>query len=116
MEKLIVKLLVHGVMITALLVALSDATIGAALMAALGIGIVAYLLGDLLILPKTNNIIATVSDAVLVFLMLWVIGETAGWTLSFGDMLIITLLAGVFEYFFHIWLLRDHDPVRKQRA
>ncbi|UQZ33314.1 hypothetical protein C2I18_06920 [Paenibacillus sp. PK3_47] len=116
MEKLIVKLLVHGVMITALLVALSNATVGYALLAALGIGIVAYLLGDLVILPKTNNIIATVSDAVLVFLSLWVIREAAEWTLSFGDMLIITLLAGVFEYFFHIWLLRDHDPVRKQRA
>lgn len=116
MEKVIVKLLVHGVMITAMLMLLSDAGFGTALMAALGIGVVAYLVGDLLILPRTNNVIATVADAVLVFVMLWAIAEGTGWTLSFGDMLIITALAGVFEYFFHIWLLRDHDPVRRQRA
>lgn len=116
MEKILVKLLVHGVAITGLVVALSNAAIGSALMAALVIGVVAYVLGDLLILPRTGNAVATVSDAVLVFLMLWAINAAADWTLSLTDILIVTAVAGVFEYFYHIWLLRDHDPVRKQQT
>lgn len=66
MEKLLVKLLVHGVMITAILVGLSNAAFASAVIAALGIGIVAYLVGDLLILPRTNNMMATIGDVGLV--------------------------------------------------
>ncbi|GIO65913.1 DUF2512 family protein [Paenibacillus sp. FSL M7-1455] len=116
MEKLLVKLVVHGVMITALIYLMSNATLMSALLAALGIGIVAYLLGDLLILPRTSNIVATIADAVLVFAMLWIIADAADWTLNLTEILVITVLAGVFEYFFHMWLLRDHTPVRRQRA
>ncbi|MBX4149080.1 DUF2512 family protein [Paenibacillus sp. FSL W7-1279] len=116
MEKLLVKLLVHGVMITAILVGLSNATFASAVIAALGIGIVAYLVGDLLILPRTNNMMATIGDAGLVFVMLWIISESANWTLTLPEILLITVLAGIFEYFYHMWLLRDHEPVQKQRA
>ena len=66
-------------MITAILVGLSNAAFASAVIAALGIGIVAYLVGDLLILPRTNNMMATI--------------EMWDW-----------------------WLLRDHEPVQKQRA
>ncbi|MCT1401036.1 YndM family protein [Paenibacillus sp. p3-SID867] len=116
MEKLLVKLLVHGVMITAILVGLSNATFASAVIAAMGIGIVAYLVGDLLILPRTNNMMATIGDVGLVFVMLWIISESANWTLSFPEILLITVLAGIFEFFYHMWLLRDHEPVQKQRA
>ncbi|WP_127590521.1 DUF2512 family protein [Paenibacillus lautus] len=84
--------------------------------ATLGIGVASYLVGDLLILPRTHNMIATIADAGLVFVMLWMISELANWTLEFSVILLITVLAGIFEYFFHIWLLRDHQPVKKQQA
>ncbi|MEC0305884.1 DUF2512 family protein [Paenibacillus lautus] len=86
------------------------------MIAALGIGVASYLVGDLLILPRTHNMIATVADAGLVLVMLWMISELANWTLEFSVILLITVLAGIFEYFFHIWLLRDHQPVKKQQA
>jgi hypothetical protein len=60
--------------------------------------------------------ISTIADAGLVFVMLWMISELANWTLEFSVILLITVLAGIFEYFFHIWLLRDHQPVKKQQA
>lgn len=116
MDKLLAKLAVHGIMITSLLVLLSDASLVGALFTALGIWITAYAIGDLLILPSMGNKVATLADAGLVFLMLWLIGGAAGWTLSFTDMLMITVLAAIFEYFFHIWLLRDDGSVKKQRA
>ncbi|MDL1164233.1 hypothetical protein PAEVO_11420 [Paenibacillus sp. GM2FR] len=43
MEKLLVKLLLHGAMITAIIVGLSNATFASAVIAALGIGVASYL-------------------------------------------------------------------------
>lgn len=116
MEKVLVKLLVHCAMITAIIVGLSNATFASAVIAALGIGVASYLVGDLLILPRTHNVVATVADAGLVLVMVWLISELANWTLDFSAILLIVVLAGIFEYFFHIWLLRDHQPVKKQQA
>ncbi|WP_052088175.1 DUF2512 family protein [Paenibacillus wynnii] len=93
-------------MITALLVLLSNASAAGALITALGIAIVSYVLGDLMILPQSTNLFATALDGVLVFLVLWFVSISADWTMSFVDILIITALAGVFEYFFHMWLRR----------
>ena len=45
-------LLVHGVLITALLVALTDASFTGAILTALGIGIVAYLVGIYIFCPE----------------------------------------------------------------
>ncbi|MFB4323701.1 DUF2512 family protein [Priestia sp. BR_2] len=116
MDKVLVKLFVHGAMITAIIVGLSNATFASAAIAALGIGVASYLVGDLLILPRTNNMVATIADAGLVLVLLWLISELANWTLEFPVILLIVVLAGIFEYFFHIWLLRDHQPVKKQQA
>ncbi|MGG3507851.1 DUF2512 family protein [Paenibacillus lautus] len=114
--KLLVKLLVHGVLITALLVALTDASFTGALLTALGIGIVAYLVGDLFILPRTSNMMATIADAGLVFVMLWIIGGVANWTLDFSEVLLIAVLAGSFEYLYHMWVRGEHLFEKRRRA
>ena len=49
--KLLVKLLVHGVMITALLVSLTDASFIGAILTAVGIAIIAYLVGIYIFCP-----------------------------------------------------------------
>ncbi|WP_433939480.1 hypothetical protein [Paenibacillus lautus] len=43
--------------------------------------------------------VATVADTGLVLVMLWLISELANWTLEFWMILLIVLLAGIFEYF-----------------
>ncbi|MEJ9219265.1 DUF2512 family protein [Paenibacillus glucanolyticus] len=114
--KLLVKLLVHGILITALVVALSDASLISAVLTALGIGIVTYLVGDLYILPRTRNRVATLIDGALVFVMLWIISGIARWTLDFSEILLIAVLAGSFEYLFHMWLRGEHLFKKRQRA
>lgn len=42
------------------------------------IGVVSYIIGDLLILPRSNNIVATATDFGLAFLLIWSI-------VSFGN-------------------------------
>jgi hypothetical protein len=113
-ERLLLKLVAHAILLTALLVVLSNATMGYALLTALGIGIVSYYVGDLGILPRTNNIFATACDAVLVLLTVWIVSAFANWTMSPADILTVAVLAGGFEYFYHMWLLRY--AIRRQRA
>lgn len=117
MGKFAVKLVAHLVVITAMLLVLSTATIWGALVTALAIGVISYLVGDLLILRASqNNIVSTLCDAVLVFLMLWAVRASNLWSLSYTDMLVITIVAGIFEYFYHMWLLSDDRSARRQRA
>ncbi|MUG88897.1 DUF2512 family protein [Paenibacillus timonensis] len=107
MDKFLVKLLGNGIILIAMLMILSNALFISALLTALALSILAYLFGDLFVLPRTNNSIATLVDALLIFVFLWAIAANAEWTLSFGEMLTITLMVGVFEWFLHGWLLRD---------
>ncbi|WP_079509193.1 YndM family protein [Mesobacillus jeotgali] len=66
------------------------------------LGIASYVIGDLFLLPKTNNTIATLADFGLAFMIIWIVGES----LTYGESLLLPSLisaAGiaVFEYFFH---------------
>lgn len=75
------------------------------------LGAAAYLLGDLLILSRTNNTMAAIVDFVLAFFMIWLMGER----LTYGDSLIMPALisaAGItiFEIFFHRYLADNVFP------
>lgn len=72
------------------------------------LGIVSYVLGDMLILPRSSNTVATVADLGLAFVLIWFLSSI----LTYGDNLFIMSLiaaAGValFEYFFHGYLVRN---------
>jgi hypothetical protein len=74
-----------------------------------GLGIAAYVLGDMLILPRTNNNIATVADFLLAFMVIWLLSQT----LTYGDsMFAESLMASVgvalFEYFYHQYLFKNN--------
>lgn len=72
------------------------------------LGVISYLLGDMLILPKTNNTIATIADFGLVFPLLWLmtLNMTYG-VRTFGVSLIAAIGLTLFEVFFHQYLKRN---------
>lgn len=72
------------------------------------LGVIAYIVGDLLILPKTNNTIATIADAVLVFLIIWYMGSklTYGGSM-FTPSIISAIGIGLFEIFFHKYVYNN---------
>ncbi|MEC2344787.1 DUF2512 family protein [Paenibacillus barengoltzii] len=107
LDKFFVKLLGNGIIVIVMVMLLSNASFISALLTALALSILAYLFGDYFILPRTNNAIATVVDAFLVFILLWAIAANAEWTLSLSEILAITIVMGVFEWFLHTWMLRD---------
>ncbi|WP_022794351.1 DUF2512 family protein [Marinococcus halotolerans] len=64
--------------------------------------------GDLIIVPRTKNSIAVTIDFILVALVIWIVGISVGGAAgtSLLGALIVALIAGVFEYPFHQYLLR----------
>ncbi|KUP39123.1 YndM family protein [Bacillus halotolerans] len=70
---------------------------------------VTYLSGDILILPRTSNITASLADFGLSLVILWVFLETQtrnGFS-PFAAALIASVFLTVFEYFFHRYLLKN---------
>ncbi|WP_106406309.1 YndM family protein [Bacillus marinisedimentorum] len=67
------------------------------------LGSVAYFIGDLLIFPKTNNLVATLSDFGLTFLLIWLLaGMTIENALMAAVVSSLALAAG--EWFFHKYM------------
>lgn len=108
MEKFLYKLLFNGLIVVPSLIWFGGATLIASLFLALGLTIIAYLIGDQLVLRATNNLVATIADAGLTFAYLWVVKVTALPALSFGKILLISAALGVVEWFYHRYLgIRD---------
>ncbi|MCY8859398.1 DUF2512 family protein [Bacillus atrophaeus] len=84
-------------------------TFGDTLLMTIVLGLVSYLLGDLYVLPKWNNMIATVADFGLAFLVVWLMGMPLSMGLSPGMLALAALFAAIVmaigEYFFHFYMM-----------
>ncbi|SFH29592.1 Protein of unknown function [Desulfotomaculum arcticum] len=64
-----------------------------------------YLLGDLYVLPKFGNIVASIGDGVLAALVAFIIDAlTRFFDTTFASLVLFALLIAVGEYFFHQYL------------
>jgi hypothetical protein len=102
LRALAVKFLASLVLLYVILGLMYDMSFTNVFLISLVLGLVSYLIGDLFLLPKTNNTIATLADFGLAFMIIWILGES----LTYGESLLLASLisaAGValFEYFFH---------------
>jgi hypothetical protein len=84
------------------------------------LGAVSYVLGDLFILPRTNNTIATIADIGLSFVVIWFILDSFSdnGTRIFWASLISSAGVGLFEYFFHKYMdtsvLNKNEPAERK--
>jgi hypothetical protein len=109
-KKLLWKVLLNGIVTVPLLMWFGDGvSLGMAVVTSLCLTVVAYIIGDQMILRSSNNVIATVSDALLAFFILWLVAYYAGWTLSFTELCAISIVLAVVEYFYHPYLLRQTE-------
>lgn len=79
-------------------------TFGDVFLITLVLGIVSYIIGDMFILRRSNNFVATVSDFILAFIVIRLMSDNLiegadGNLLQMS--LIASLAVAVFEYFFH---------------
>lgn len=77
--------------------------------------VASYSLGDMVILPRTNNIVATISDFVLTYLVVWLFGDIL-WLLGdnigagiFTAALITSVGVALFEFFFHMYVSKIRE-------
>lgn len=110
MNRIVMKLIANAVVVVPLLLWFSEATFWGSLLAAVVLSLIAYLIGDQLILRASNNLIATLSDAGLTFLYLWLVAYGTGWDLTLLELLIITAVLGIVEWFYHDYLVSVDRP------
>src|SRR5690554_1155375 len=69
------------------------------------LGVAAYILGDLFLLPRTSNMIATATDFGLAFVIIWLMSRNMLFRDNIFPMVFIASLGvAVFEYFFHQYI------------
>jgi hypothetical protein len=105
LTKFLWKTAADGIVVVSLLLWFTEATFWGAVLTSVALSAIAYLLGDRIVLPASNNIIATVADGLLAFLFLWLVAYFSNWTLTFTELTAIVILLGFVEYVFHLYLL-----------
>ncbi|PLR95540.1 DUF2512 family protein [Bacillus sp. T33-2] len=114
LKALLIKFVMIAAVLLIVLTGIFDFEMGDSLLISLVLTVAAYVLGDLFIFRNSGdesdygkrNLIATASDAVLAFLIIYLMGKA----LFVGDdnlvtaALLSTVLIGVGEWFFHKYL------------
>lgn len=99
---LLIKYLMTAVALTIVLPLVGTATLWASLLTAAVVTIVAYLSGDMLILPALGNGVATAADGFIAALTIWVMQfALRGLAVTFWGAIIVGAVLAVGEWFFH---------------
>lgn len=84
-----------------------DVSFSNVLLTTIILGVISYLVGDLFLLRRTNNTVATLADFGLAFVVIWVILDNISTndTNVFWATLISSIAVAVYEYFFHKYMV-----------
>lgn len=108
---LLLKFAMVGLVLAAVLGYMTDLNGRQIFTIALTVTLVAYLLGDLFILPRFNNTIATIADfglaLVTIYAFNWVYRNV---NIEFSDALTAAAILGVGEYLFHKYVAKAVLP------
>lgn len=105
LRSLAIKFIASFVVLYVILGLMYNMSLTNVILISLVLGVASYVIGDLFLLPRTNNTIATIADFGLAFMVIWLMGEgmTYGESL-FTPSLIAAGGVALFEYFFHKYL------------
>lgn len=107
MIKFLLKWVINGAIAVSFLMYYSSATFWGAVLAATGLTVIAYLLGDQLILRASNNAAATFADFVLTVLYFMALTYMFDWNISWGEAIFLAVLIGVAEWILHRYVFRE---------
>lgn len=118
-KALVIKFLMIAVVVGIIMTGIYDVAFGDSMLISLVLTIGAYLIGDLLIFrgtankqqQSTRNMIATISDLILAFVIIWLMGLGLDVSLNNEDLIIASVVSAVIigfgEFFFHTYLDRN---------
>ena len=115
--RFIIKLILNGIIVVPSLMWFAGASLLSSVMAAFVLSVIAYFLGDQMVLRFSNNLVATIADAVLAYVYFWIVSAVMNWPLSRSEILSIVVLLGVVEFIYHQYLIRhDEDHPKSDRS
>ena len=85
------------------------------LLIAAAVTVIAYFICDVLILSKTNNITATICDAVLSFIIIYAFYFTSTFgSITFLNAIVSAIIIAIGDWFFHKYMVKSIlvDPKR----
>jgi hypothetical protein len=113
---IVLKFIVVLVLLEILLSLLTDLTITEILVISAAVTLISYLVGDILILPFSNNAVATLCDAILIFLAIWLFNYVPVYSyIGVGDAIVCAVVLGVVEIFYHRYVASAVLPNRRER-
>lgn len=93
----------------------TDLSLGQGVLTGILISVLTYILGDLIVLPVTDNTAATAADVATAGVLYWIaVRALDGIGLSIWEVLLFALIVGVSEWFLHTYLVRY--VLRKDKA
>ncbi|SHI10183.1 Protein of unknown function [Sporobacter termitidis DSM 10068] len=112
---LLFKFIMVFILLEIMLGLLTALSFGQALVVSIAVTAVSYLIGDLLVLAFSNNIVATLCDAVLSFLTIYLFNYWSNYpTISAVNAVICALVLAIGEIFFHRFMVRTVYPNRRK--
>jgi hypothetical protein len=112
---LALKFVVVAVILEIILMTMTNLSFGSILWIAVGVTLVAYVVGDLLILPRSNNTMATIVDVLLAFGAIMLFGAFVYGNIRLIDALVASIGIGIGEILFHRFMGRSVLPSRANR-
>lgn len=116
LEAVLIKFLMVAVVLELVLLNMSLLSFWRIMIIAAVVTALSYVLGDFLILRRTTNTTATISDIVLSFLFIYMFNFVFfNYVISFAAALVAAVVIGVGEWFFHKFVERmvfPHDTKR----
>jgi hypothetical protein len=111
---ILTKFVIVAIILEVVYKLMTNLSFGKILMIALAVTAISYLIGDLLILAISNNTIATLSDAVLAFVTIYLFDYVATFgSITITNALIAAVVIGIGEWFFHKYMVRYIYPDRE---
>ncbi|GAA4715958.1 DUF2512 family protein [Brevibacillus fulvus] len=103
---ILLKLLGNGIVAVPGLI-WSGTGFGFAAITSVLVSLISYLVGDRLLLPKTNNMFASLADLLLSFLLFWAITFLFYEWFSLNGIFLTAFAVAIVEYFYHAYLQRQ---------
>jgi hypothetical protein len=102
---ILLKLLVNGIIAVPGLL-WSGTSLAFAIVTSAVVSLIAYALGDAIILPRTNNTFASTADFALAFALFWLAAFVFAQPFRLSGLFLTAFAISVAEYFFHDYLQR----------
>lgn len=112
---LIIKFIMIAVILEIILMFGSTLNFNEILAISLTVTVIAYIIGDLIILSMTNNTVATICDGILAFVVIYLFNYVYSYKyIPVSSTLVAAVVLGIGEWFFHKYMAHKVFPERRE--